>query len=256
MTEEELFYIWFHQLNGIGCKKKRMLLEHFLTPQNIFFSSGEEWFQLDEITKNNVEAFLCGRDLTRSRKIADDCERLNIHIMTIKDKNYPILAKNNPDCPIVLYYKGNPKCDFDGTAIVGARRCTGEGKKMAVDITKKLVEHGISIISGMAKGIDSYALTQCVIDHGYAVAILANGLDICYPSEHSKLKEAIENTGLLLSEYPPGTPPRRYSFPKRNRIIAACAKEIYVLEPGRNSGSLITARYGEEYGKKVYRPQL
>lgn len=108
----------------------------------------------------------------------------------------------------------------------------------------------------MAKGIDSYALTQCVIAHGYAVAILANGLDICYPNEHSKLKEAIENTGLLLSEYPPGTPPRRYSFPKRNRIIAACAKEIYVLEPGRNSGSLITARYGEEYGKKVYRPQL
>lgn len=210
MTEEELFYIWFHQLNGIGCKKKRMLLEHFLTPQSIFFSSGEEWFQLDGITKKNVEAFLCGRDLTRSRIIADDCERLNIHIMTIQDRNYPILARNNPDCPIVLYYKGNPKCDFEGTAIVGARRCTGEGKKMAVDITKRLVEH-------------------------------------------SKLKEAIENTGLLLSEYPPGTPPRRYSFPKRNRIIAACAKEIYVLEPGRNSGSLITARYGEEYGKKVYR---
>ena len=79
---------------------------------------------------------------------------------------------------------------------------TGEGKKMAVDITKKLVEHGTSIISGMAKGIDSYALTQCVIDHGYAVAILANGLDICYPSEHSKLKEAIEKTGLLLICHP------------------------------------------------------
>ena len=68
MTEEELFYIWFHQLNGIGCKKKRMLLEHFLTPRNIYFSSGDEWFQLEGITKNNVEAFLCGRDLTRSRR--------------------------------------------------------------------------------------------------------------------------------------------------------------------------------------------
>ena len=105
----------------------------------------------------------------------------------------------------------------------------------------------------MAKGIDSYAHTACLKAGGYTVAVLGCGLDICYPSEHRLLKQRIEEQGLLLSEYPPGTLPHSCHFPKRNRIIAAWSREIYIPEAGKKSGAWITAAYGEKYGRRVLR---
>lgn len=103
----------------------------------------------------------------------------------------------------------------------------------------------------MAKGVDSYAHTVCINADGYTIAILGNGLDLCYPSEHVKLMQAIEEKGLLLSEYPPGTRPTRYSFPMRNRLISAWSDELVVVQAGKGSGALITADYTRKYNKKV-----
>ena len=124
-------------------------------------------------------------------------------------------------------------------------------KEKTVSLTKALVNKNCAIVSGMAKGIDSYAHTQCILDGGYTVAVLGCGLDICYPKEHDRLMSSIAENGVLISEYPPGAPPKKYNFPRRNRLIAAISDEIYVVEAGRNSGALITADYGEKYGRKV-----
>ena len=118
---------------------------------------------------------------------------------------------------------------------------------MAVAYTEKQT----AVISGMAKGVDSYAHTACLKAKGYTVAVLANGLDICYPSEHEKLKECIENKGLVISEYPPGIRPTKYTFPKRNRLISAWSDELIVVAAGKKSGALITADYSKKYGRKI-----
>ena len=136
--------------------------------------------------------------------------------------------------------------------IVGARRCTQEAKQQVIDLTQKLVSANVTIVSGMAKGIDAYAHTVCLKSGGSTVAVLGNGLDICYPREHNKLMECIINNGLVVSEYPPGTPPTRYHFPKRNRLISAWSDQLYVIAPGKGSGALITAEYAQRYGRKVF----
>ena len=157
----------------------------------------------------------------------DDCQNKNISILCWNDERYPLRAREPADAPPMLYYKGNIK-KMDQT--VGTR---------------------IAVVSGMAKGIDSYAHTACLNAGGYTIAILGNGLDICYPSEHHKLMKCIEEKGLLLSEYPPGTPPSRYTFPRRNRLISSWSDKLIIIQAGKGSGALITAEYSRKYGRKV-----
>ena len=173
--------------------------------------------------------------------------------MTINDASYPVKASEDMNSPVILYTKGRISVDKikKTVAIVGARRCTQLEKQTTAGITLEYVEEGYSIVSGMAKGVDSYAHTACIKEGGYTVAVMGNGLDICYPKEHNELMRAIEDNGLLLSEYPPGVKPKRYHFPKRNRIIAQWSDEIVVVAPGMRSGSLITAEYAKKLGKQV-----
>lgn len=155
------------------------------------------------------------------------------------------------DAPTVIYYKGTIKKMEKTVGIVGARRCSQQDKRKAVEIAEYYTEKQNAIISGMAKGIDSYVQTACLKLGGYTVAVLGNGLDICYPEEHRLLMKRIEEKGLLISEYPPGTLPAKYNFPRRNRLISAWSDELVVISPGKGSGSLITAKYSENYGRKV-----
>ena len=118
-------------------------------------------------------------------------------------------------------------------------------------MTETYVADQITVVSEMAKGIDSYAHTACLKSGGYTVAILGNGLDICYPSEHKKLMERVGEKGLLLSEYPPGTKPAKFRFPQRNRLISGWSNKLLVVAPGKNSGAFITADYEKTYGRDV-----
>ena len=131
----------------------------------------------------------------------------------------------------MLYYQG---CFADlsySVGIVGARRCNQEVKKQCVQITQSYVRQGIPVVSGMTKGIDACAATVCINEGGYTIAVLGNGLDICYPSEHQLLMDKIREKGLLISEYPPGTRPTRYNFPKRNRLISVWSDKEYEFGP-------------------------
>ena len=166
---------------------------------------------------------------------------------------YPALLKEIRDFPRVLFYKGNidlinSRC----AAVVGSRKTTQYGRTTAGMIAGKLAEKNIVIVSGMAKGIDTCAHKGALAVSGNTIAVLACGMDICYPKENQELKKEIEERGLLISEYHPGTPPERYFFPQRNRIISGLSEITVVVQAGSSSGALITAELAAEQGREVF----
>ncbi len=136
-------------------------------------------------------------------------------------------------------------------AVVGSRKASEYGKQVAMRIGKEAAENGVVLVSGMAKGIDSFGHLGALKSKGETIAVLGCGIDVCYPKENMKLYEEIKESGLIVSEYPPGTAPKPYMFPERNRIISALSEVIVVVEAGTNSGSLITAEIGASQGKTV-----
>lgn len=245
------YWIWLSQVPYIGPITANRLLNYFTEPVNIYSAEKADLMNVRGLTIRQIQSILSNKSLETSREIIDSCQKNNISIIRKNDMFYPNQAKVFEDAPIVLYYKGHFQEMEKSIAIVGARRCTQEIKKYAVKITEQYTREGYAIISGMAKGIDSYAHTACLNSGGYTVAVVGNGLDICYPCEHRKLMDRISDKGLLLSEYPPGTKPTRYTFPQRNRIISAWANKVVIIAPGKGSGALITAEYGKKYGKEV-----
>lgn len=251
MEDEIVYWIWLSKLKGLGPKRQRQLLKVFQNPKEIFDADIDRLMSVSGMNSKMVSNIKAQQSLQRAEEILKKCKMTGINMMTVNHEIYPKLGRKVEDMPILLYYKGNAVKDLEGNAIVGARRCSKNGKEEAISLAIKFSNQNIPVISGMAKGIDSYAHTACILNGGFTVAVLANGLDICYPSEHDILMKRIQENGLLLSEYEPGARPTKYTFPRRNRIIAACSKEIYVPESGNHSGALITAEYGRKYGRIV-----
>lgn len=253
MNSDVKYYIWLTQLPGLGPVSQRKLLEHFGSPINIYESDSCELEQVKGINKQQISSIKKYKNLDVAERLIDTCNRNRIDAVTLHDEFYPVKAMQDIYAPIILYTKGQIRIDkMEKTVgIVGARRCTQEDKNIASDIVGRYVEDGYSIISGMAKGIDSYGHTACLNNDGYTVAVLGNGLDICYPKEHIFLMQKIEECGLLISEYPPGIEPQRYNFPRRNRIIAQWSDILIVIGAGKGSGSLITADYANKLGREV-----
>lgn len=246
-----IYWIWLSKIPGIGCYTSRLLLKELKEPKNIYQASYEELLKIKGIGPKKAKQIYETKNLNKIQKILDDCERKEIKIMTIYDDHYPEEARMLEDMPICLYYKGIVKNHMKKTAIVGSRRCDRQARQRTIEIATNLTRQGIAIVSGMAKGVDAYAQTACLKAGGYTIAVLGNGLDICYPSEHRILMENIERQGLLISEYEPGVRPQKVYFPRRNRIIAALSDEIIVTSAGKGSGALITAQYGEKYNRRV-----
>lgn len=176
-----------------------------------------------------------------------------IQRMTPGMVEYPALLKEIKAYPKELYYIGNVevlkrKC----VAVVGSRSTTQYGRKTASEIAGKLAEKGVTIVSGMARGIDTCAHRGTLAAGGDTVAVLGCGVDICYPKENSQLKQEIKEKGLIISEYPPGTEPMPYHFPQRNRIISGLSAVTVVVQARNNSGALITAELAAEQGREVF----
>jgi DNA processing protein len=226
------------------------MLQKFQTPEDIYFANDEEIISNCNISAKQLKMIKENRSLETSLRIMENCNKYGIHILTIQDEIYPVSAKCS-DAPLVLYYKGNILRNRTTVGIVGARRCTREDRQTTIEKAEWYAKQNITVISGMAKGVDSYAHTACLKAGGYTIAVLANGLDICYPREHDILMRSIEEQGLLLSEYPPGVRPASYRFPQRNRIISSLSDRLIVIGAGRGSGALITADYAQKYGKTV-----
>lgn len=172
--------------------------------------------------------------------------------ITIAMPDYPALLKEIKNYPKELFCSGdvsllNSRC----AAIVGSRKTTQYGRNVATELASRLASHGITVVSGMAMGIDTCAHIGALKAGGGTIAVLGCGTDICYPPENEKLKEEIENKGLVISEYPPGTKPERYHFPQRNRIISGLSEITAVVQAGNRSGALITAELAAEQGREV-----
>lgn len=179
-----------------------------------------------------------------------------IEEISIKNNKYPNQLKNIYDPPAKLYVLGNWSIlNQRNFAIVGSRKATQYGKKIAMQISKELAENGLNVVSGLAIGIDSYAHLGClqVKDAGKTIAVLGSGLDVIYPKENRKLAEQIINSGgCIISEYPIGSKIEKNNFPQRNRIISGLSEGILVVEASQKSGALITAEFGAEQGKEVF----
>lgn len=191
------------------------------------------------------------RSLEGAKRIQEACEEKDIRILTRDSPHYPSKARY-PDSPILLFSQGQVPESYRGVAMVGSRRSSAYGRDLARETAFTLAREGDLIISGMAQGIDGQAHRGALQAGGPTLAFLAFGLDLCYPKEHRPLMEAIREKGALLSEYPPGTLPRPEYFPLRNRLISAFSDLVLVVEAGRESGALITARKALCQGKEVY----
>lgn len=246
-----LYWIWLTQIKGVGPKRQRSLLKSFNTPENIYRASFKELLQCPGIGNSTAKSIIEERSLEKAKIILDGVNDLNIKLLTLDDSLYPLEAKNIEEMPILLYYKGKLVENSMGVAIVGSRRCSEYGKSVVDEAATYLAKENIAVISGMAKGIDGYAHTSCIKAGGYTIAILGNGLDICYPPEHIELMEKIIENGAVISEYPPGIRPNPRYFPKRNLIISAWSYKILVIEAGVKSGSLITADFGKQYRRQI-----
>ncbi len=246
-----LYWIWLTLVEGLGPIRQRSLLHNFSSPEAIFNANLEELLKCEGIGKKSANNILKSKSLEKAESILEDSNRLGIKLLNLEDNLYPQEVKNIMEMPILLYYKGNLIENSRGVAIVGARRCTDYGKNVAHEAASFLADENICLISGMAKGIDSYAHTSSLKRGGYTIAVFGNGLDICYPPEHIELMNEIIKKGAIISEYPPGTPASPKHFPRRNLIISAWSHKILVIEAAKKSGSLITADYGKLYAREV-----
>lgn len=181
---------------------------------------------------------------------------MKIEEISIESNEYPEQLRNIYDAPLKLYVLGNKVLlKQKGIAIVGSRKATEYGKKVALQLSKKLSENGINIISGLALGIDTCAHLGTLQQNniGKTIAVLGSGLDEIYPKQNIKLaKNIIENGGCIITEYPLGTKPEKLNFPQRNRIISGLSKGVVVVEASEKSGSLITSEFALEQGREVF----
>ena len=174
-------------------------------------------------------------------------------IIRIDDADYPAHLREIKDPPKRLYYRGDlGLIKYPGIAIVGTRRSSPYGRWAAREIAKRVARCGVPVISGMAEGIDSAAHWGCIAEDMGTVAVFGTGIDICFPVSNEKLMKKIEEKGLILSEYEPGTRGFRFNFPERNRIISGLSKSVIVVEGALKSGSMITARLALEQGRDVF----
>jgi len=202
---------------------------------------------------NEVSIPVSKKSYKDAEKEIKTAEQKGIKIVTINSKEYPEQLRNIEDPPIAIYMQGNIiKSDKNAISIVGSRKCSAYGRVVAETFSKKLASVGLTIVSGLAVGIDTISHKGALSVKGRTIAVMGSGLDYIYPSSNKDLAERIIKNGAVISEFPLGTAPLRYNFPFRNRIISGLSIGTLVVEAAEHSGSLITARLAAEQGKDVF----
>jgi len=192
--------------------------------------------------------------LEKSKDFFDFIIKSGIKTVRFDMPEYPSSLKEIPDCPFMIYYRGNISYDYNKSiGVVGTRNPDDEGKKHSVNFCNMLAKKDYVIISGLAVGVDGIAHKQCVDNNKQTIAVLGSGIDKVYPALHKDLaRNILDNGGGIISEYPPDFPVRKWNFPKRNRIITALSKSILVTQAPQKSGSMITAHLCADYNKDLY----
>jgi DNA processing protein len=248
-----LYWIALSQVPEVGPVRARKLLSVFRTPEKVFQAGFDDLLAVDGIgttRAKNIKEFSSWNIVEEQMKVM---EKTGIACVCSCDQSYPEMLREVEDAPVVLYVKGDmqPQDRFS-IAMVGSRKVTHYGASVAETISEKLALMGFTIVSGMARGIDSIAHQAALKAGGRTIAVLGSGLDVPYPPENKTLMDKIVVSGYVTSEFSPGTPPDKENFPRRNRLISGLSMGVLVVEAASESGALITARYALEQGREVF----
>ena len=236
----------------LGPKRIMLLHDYFGSYESIWKSRAYSLLKVG-LSKKLVDGFMNHRKYTNENTFFEKLKRLNIKYICFNEKRYPKSLLDIPSYPLVLYVKGTiKKEDSNSIAIVGSRNMSFYGREVSTTFSRDLALKGITIVSGLAKGIDTKAHEGALEVGGRTLAVLGCGLDIVYPKENEELSRKITRSGALISEYPPGYPPLPRNFPARNRIISGLSKGVLVVEGRQRSGTLITAKHAANHGKTVF----
>jgi DNA processing protein len=253
MNYENLkYWMALKSIDGIGNASFQPLLDHFCSPSAVFSANIHDLSAIPGISKKSAAAIVSFKDWDTILRQLDMLDKTGVHIITCLDELYPQNLLNIYDRPAFLYVLGHLEKDDINLAIVGSRNASTYGRYTTDRISRELALRGITIVSGMARGIDSCAHRGALSAQGRTIAVLGSGLDVIYPPENKKLFADISQNGAVISEFPLGTQPFSYHFPARNRIISGLSYGVVIVEAGEKSGSLITARLAMEQGREVF----
>jgi len=247
------YWIALSMLSDIGPVRAKRLLSAFGTPEKVFDAGLADLLAIESIGRhsaNSIKKFSSWKDVENQAKL---CEQKGITALSFESPAYPEMLREIEDAPLILYMKGNiiPQ-DRYAISVVGSRKLTDYGASVADNFAGNLASMGFTIISGMARGVDSLSHRAALKAGGRTIAVLGSGVDVPYPPENKALMEKIIESGSVISEFPPGTLPDKENFPRRNRIISGLSLGVLVVEATSDSGALITARYATDQGREVF----
>ena len=246
------YYLAFARVKGIGPARLRLLAAHFASLEDAWHAN------LFELSGSGLDAKSIDTLINTRKTVLPEQEMVRLHksgaaALCWDDATYPRLLREIADPPPVIYVKGYvAPADNWAVALVGTRRCTVYGREVAETLATELARNNITVVSGLARGIDAFAHAAALKAGGRTLAVLGSGVDVIYPPEHRKLAEQIAGQGGLVSDYPLGTPPDAMNFPPRNRIISGLSLGVVVIEADERSGALITTEFAAEQNRDVF----
>jgi len=247
-----MYWVGLNLVKGIGSVRFKALVDAFGDPEAAWNASPEAWLDAG-LSQKIVESFQRVRKGVSLEQISDRLQSLGASVLTWDDAGYPRRLKEIDQPPPVLYVRGEllPEDEW-AVAIVGTRRVTAYGRQVTEEVATALAHSGVTIVSGLARGVDSISHQAAVNAGGRTLAVLGNGVDQVYPPENRRLADQIMQHGALVSDYPLGTQPDGINFPPRNRIISGLSIAVIIVEAGITSGALITATFAAEQGRDVF----
>ena len=254
--DELAYWVAFSRILGIGPIRFKLLLDYFHEDIAAAWKADSKELAQAGLDAKTIDGFLKQRTTSKPQQELEKLERLRIRVLTLKDKDYPDLLKELINAPPVLYIAGTFKKEEDRFAlgIVGTRKVSSYGRQVTEQFARELAEGKVTVVSGLAHGIDTIAHTATLDAGGRTLAVLASGLDTIYPTDNLGLARRIVESGqgALVTEFPLGIKPDGRNFPARNRIISGLSQGILVTEAPKQSGALITANFALEQGRDVF----
>ncbi|WP_019503068.1 DNA-processing protein DprA [Pseudanabaena sp. PCC 6802] len=251
---EKAYWLAWSKVPQIGPVSLKRIYQHFGNLKDAWSASSSELLEVEGIGKQIASVITATRREIDPPALLEEYQRQNPRFWTPSDDEYPKLLWEIPDPPPILHYAGSLTkwAERSTVGMVGTRSPSGYGRRWAQKIGKALAEHGFTVVSGLADGVDAEAHRGCLSGEGNAIAVVGTGVNIVYPPKNQSLYQEIIKSGLVVSEYPHNTQPDRVHFPARNRIIAGLCRATIVIEAPEKSGALITAHQANEYGRDVF----
>ncbi|MFH1441066.1 MAG: DNA-processing protein DprA [Candidatus Omnitrophota bacterium] len=253
LSQDLIDWLRLALLLEVGSRRGKVLLERFKTPKAVLEASLDDIAEVENIGRETAKKIVEGREKIDFCRQIELLEKNNVSIIPLDSEFYPVSLKSIFDPPLVLFVQGEilPQ-DYFSIGIVGTRMSSFYGRTMAEKLSRQLVERGFTVVSGGARGVDTFSHQSALKANGRTIGILGCGLDITYPPENKNLFKKIVEKGAMVSEFPLGTPPNRQNFPMRNRIISGLSLGTLVIEAPLKSGALITVTHAIEQGREVF----